>query len=189
VKSPAYIAAKTVSYLFIPPMMILYSYLFIYFSLGDLKGWQLYVPVVFGTILPVAVFIILRKKGMVTDNEAMNKEERSFPYLIGAGLLFAGGGLLYYHSISGVPYSFWLSYIVCNILIIPITRYWKISAHSMGTAVPGALLFLFGGPLFFVSLGITAAVWWSRIYLRCHDVYQLSAGYILGFSITYFVMT
>ncbi|MCC6549190.1 MAG: phosphatase PAP2 family protein [Ignavibacteriaceae bacterium] len=184
-----HITAKTISYLFIPPMMILYSYLFIYFKLEEIEAFQLYIPLIFGTVLPILVFILLRKKGLVTDNEAMNKEERNFPYMIGVGILLAGGVLFYLNNISGVPFLFLVSYFFCSLIIIPITKYWKISAHSMGTAVPGALLYIYGGPLFYITLALTAAVWWSRIYLRCHDIYQLSAGYLLGFTISYLVMS
>ncbi|GMU85432.1 MAG: hypothetical protein AMXMBFR48_06740 [Ignavibacteriales bacterium] len=184
-----FIAAKTISYMFIPPMMILYSYLFIYFVLDEIETGLLYIPVIFGTVLPILVFILLRSKGLVTDNEAMNKEERSLPYVIGVGILLAGGSLFYLNDINGLPFHFLLSYFLCSLIIIPITKYWKISAHSMGTAVPGALLFIFGGSLFYLAVAITAAVWWSRIYLRCHDIYQLTAGYAVGFTVSYLVMS
>lgn len=189
VRDYSYITAKTISYLFVPPMMILYSYLYIYFVLKEIETSLLYIPLIFGVLLPIIAFIILRKLGLVTDNEAMNRGERSFPFFIGALILIAGGALFMINGVEGLPYLFWESYFFCNLAIMPITKFWKISAHSMGTAVPSALLFLFGGQFFYIAVVITAAVWWSRIYLRCHDMYQLGAGYILGFSITYLVMS
>lgn len=186
--SGAFRFAKILSMVFVPPMVIFLSYLYMTFALGVFSTGLLYIPLLFGLVLPIGMFIYLRKKGMVSDNEALLKEERFYPYIIGVIILIAGVLLLRSQDVTGTAMQFWISYLVCCILIIPITKFWKISAHSLGTAIPGALIFRHDYSLFIVVFMVSCLVFWSRHYLKCHTVPQIIGGYTLGFVVSLIIL-
>lgn len=189
VRPLSYKIAKTVSYIFIPPMVIMFTYLYLVMGLELMEPELLFIPAVFGLLGPVAMFIYLRKKGMVSDNEAMLKEERLFPYTLGVVILILGAALFFIYNVTGPAFSIWVSYLICCILIIPITKFWKISAHSMGVGIPGALLAVYN-PLLFVALSaVSGMVFWSRYTLKCHTITQIAAGYSLGFAVSFIMLS
>lgn len=185
----SYKIAKTVSYIFIPPMVIMFTYLFIAVIAESMSPELLYIPAIFGLLGPVSIFVILRIKGMVSDNEAMVKEERIFPYTLGVVLLLLGGILFTLHDISGPAYWIWLSYLISCVLIIPITRFWKISAHSMGVGIPGPLFLIYNPAVFLAVFAVSGLVFWSRYSLKCHTIPQIAAGYSLGFGVSIYLMS
>ncbi len=72
-------------------------------------------------------------------------------------------------------------YTASSLVVLVITRYWKISTHAIGITAPlTALVILYGQqPLPFLIL--IPLVGWSRVYLRAHTVLQVIGGIALGF--------
>ncbi len=130
-------------------------------------------------------FMWLRKKSIVSDVDATEKEERTIPYLFGLFLCVLAFFISNYLWGFILFSKIWLFYSVNTVLMIIINKFWKISAHAIGVAAPLAVLFyLFGN---FALLGILFLIYisWTRLYLKKHTLAQILAGSIFGFFLTY----
>lgn len=179
--------ARIISLLFVPPALTIIIFTYFAFALdsGSNSFVVLYVAYLFGFILPIIMFIFLRRKGRIADFDATVKEERIFPFII--GILFYTGGLivLIFYKVNPVTLSFWFCYISNTILVILITRIWKISAHALGVAGPLAAVIFVTGWTGLIFTPLLIAVGWSRLYLKVHTPAQVLAGAIMGFGLTY----
>jgi membrane-associated phospholipid phosphatase len=179
--------ARVISTLFVPPSfpLILFTLFAFKYETDPHKILLLIlVTITFSFSFPIILFIILRKKGKIVNSDATVKEERTFPFIISALFYAIGILILIKAQINIISIAFWFCYISNTIFIIIINRYWKISAHMMGAAGPfAALCFVYGlSALPFIL--ILFMIGWSRIYLRCHNIYQVLAGGLLGFFST-----
>jgi membrane-associated phospholipid phosphatase len=183
--------ARIISTLLVPPSFTLLIFIFyaFHFETITLKIIEtISVSTFFGFILPILLFIILKKKNKIVDMDASIKEERTFPFLIASTFYAAGLVLMILMQLNIVTIAFWFCYLTNTLLTIIINHYWKISAHAMG--VSGALAALFFAISFsaFLFLPLVFVVAWSRIKLKCHNFSQVAAGIILAFTSTYLQM-
>ncbi|MEO8231838.1 MAG: PAP2 family protein [Ignavibacteriota bacterium] len=183
--------ARFISTLFVPPAFTLIVYLIFAFELENDSfkiAATILIAVAFGFIAPIALFLILRKKGKLADQDASIKEERTFPFLIAIGFYLLGLILMIKFNLNIISIAFWFCYISNTIITIIINKFWKISAHAMGAAGPfSAITFAFG-LIGLILLPIVALVGWSRVKLRCHTLSQVTAGVLLAFISVYVQM-
>jgi membrane-associated phospholipid phosphatase len=186
-KNKKHLTARIISTLFVPP-----SFSLIIFTLFAFRNEAnpdkiiitLLTALIFAFTLPIALFFILRHKGKIINSDATIKEERTLPFSVSIIFYLIGLAILIFSQINIVSIAFWFCYISNTVLIIIINKYWKISAHMMGAAGPfAALCFVYGlSALPFIL--ILFMIGWSRIYLKCHNIYQVLAGSLLGFMST-----
>jgi membrane-associated phospholipid phosphatase len=69
------------------------------------------------------------------------------------------------------------------LIIFIINLRWKVSGHSMGIAVPTAVLTFVFGPWGLLFGLLLPPVMWSRVYLRKHTVRQVLAGALVSFVV------
>ncbi|MFZ1280508.1 MAG: hypothetical protein WAR59_06715 [Ignavibacteriaceae bacterium] len=144
---------------------------------------------VFGFIAPIALFLILRKKGKLADQDASIKEERTIPFLIAIIFYLIGLWVLIKYDLNIISIAFWFCYISNTIITIFINKFWKISAHSMGVAGPfSAIVFAFGS-VGIILLPIVILVGWARVELKCHTLTQVVAGILLASFSVYIQMS
>jgi membrane-associated phospholipid phosphatase len=182
-------AARLISTLFVPPSFTILIFTFLAFYLeNDITKIivTLTAAYIFGFAAPIILFFYLRRRKMIVDSDASNKEERTLPFSIAIIFYLIGFLFLFYFNVNIISIAFWFCYISNTIITIFINRYWKISAHAMGAAGPfAALIFLFGfNAIYFLVLVIL--IGWSRINLKCHTLAQVAAGIVLAFISTYF---
>ena len=182
--------AKYISYIFIPPVMNLY--IFVIYSLKFESTPKTYygilVSLLFGLVLPLFAILYFRKKGIISNNDATIKEERYLPYIYAIGFSLSGVVLSALFGLNEKVIMLWFIYLLDSVFIIHINRYWKISAHAMGVAIPFGALVYFNSivlPLTFVILILIAI---SRILLKVHTLTQVLAGGILGFTVSFVLL-
>jgi membrane-associated phospholipid phosphatase len=183
--------ARFISTLFVPPSFTIIVYAIFTFALENDSAKRLLtfiIPLVFGFIAPIVLFLILRKKGKLADQDASIKEERTFPFLVAIGFYLLGLLLMIKYDLNIISIAFWFCYISNTFITIIINKYWKISAHAMGAAGPFAAIIFSFGWIGFVMLPIVLLVGWSRIELKCHTLAQVVAGIILAFCSVYLQM-
>lgn len=183
--------ARIISTIFVPPSFTIIVYLIFAFTIETTVQESLtvfLVALIFGFILPIAMFVLMRKKKMISDNDAMIKDQRTLPYLIAIIFYLVGLIILIFAEVSRISIAFWFCYITNTIITIIINKYWKISAHSMGASGAAAALFFTFGWSSFVAMIITLLVGWSRIELKCHTISQVIAGILLAFISVYIQM-
>ncbi len=183
--------ARLISTIFVPPSFTIIVYSIFAFSIETSFRNSLtvfLVALIFGFILPIAMFILMRKKKMISDNDAMIKDQRTLPYLIAVVFYSIGLIILLLSKVSIISIAFWFCYISNTFITIIINKYWKISAHSMGASGAAAALFFTFGWSSFVAMIIALFVGWSRIELKCHSLSQVVAGILLAFFFSYIQM-
>lgn len=138
-------------------------------------------------LLPVVIFSLFRRKGIIRSFQMETREERIYPYGTVAILYYTTFLLFRYAGIQPL-FSFYLLNITLLILIVLIINiWWKISVHmvAMGGATGvfiglgyriGVDLQAFIIPLILAS-GLTA---YARLYLDAHKPSQIYIGYFLG---------
>lgn len=183
--------ARFISTLFVPPsftIIIFAIFAFVLESEPIKQGVTIFTALVFGFIAPIVLFLILRNKGKLTDQDASIKEERTIPFLIAIIFYLIGLWVLIKYDLNIISIAFWFCYISNTIITIFINKFWKISAHAMGAAGPfAAVVFAFGWIGLFM-LPIVLLVGWSRIKLKCHTLTQVIAGILLAFISVYIQM-
>lgn len=183
--------ARFISTLFVPPsftIIIFAIFAFVLESEPIKQGVTIFTALVFGFIAPIVLFLILRNKGKLTDQDASIKEERTIPFLIAIIFYLIGLWVLIKYDLNIISIAFWFCYISNTIITIFINKFWKISAHAMGSAGPfAAVVFAFGWIGLFM-LPIVLLVGWSRIKLKCHTLTQVIAGILLAFISVYIQM-
>lgn len=179
--------ARIFSTIFIPPvnLLILFYYLSAQFETDNLKSMVVFASALFfGFLLPVSFFFFLRRKNKIVDNDATNKSERNVPYLFGIITSVFALVILIFFGTSKITIVSWGIYSTTTLALLVINRYWKISAHALGAAVPAAIILYFNIsylPEVFIILVIVS---WSRIELKCHTIPQVLAGTLLGIFIS-----
>ena len=184
--------AKIISYLFIPPINLLITFIVISNQIyidAELKFNTILIALIFGVILPISVFVYLRFKGKIINDDATDKDERTLPYIIGIGLAINALTLSFIFELHPLIIALWFSYIVIQIAMIIINLFWKISAHLIGVGIPFATyFFLFQSDAFYLIL-IPIIVGWGRLTLKVHTPMQVISGFLLGALPTYFILS
>jgi membrane-associated phospholipid phosphatase len=183
--------ARFVSTLFVPPSFTIIVYAIFAFTLENDSAKRLLtfiIALLFGFIAPIVLFIILRSKGKLADQDASIKEERTFPFLVAIGFYLIGLLLMIKFDLNIISIAFWFCYISNTLITIIINKYWKISAHAMGAAGPFAAITFAFGWLSLMMLPVVILVGWSRIELQCHTFAQVVAGVLLAFTSVYLQM-
>lgn len=183
--------ARIISTLFVPPSFTIIVYFIFALSVEQTLKKSLIVflvALVFGFLAPITMFVIMRRKKMISDNDAMIKDQRTLPYFIAIVFYTIGLIILILSKVSIISIAFWFCYISNTIITILINKYWKISAHSMGASGAAAALFFVFGWTSFAAMIVAILVGWSRIELKCHTLQQVIAGIVLAFVSVYVQM-
>lgn len=183
--------ARFISTLFVPPAFTIIIYLIFAITLEtDLskKILTFIIPLIFGFISPIVLFLYLRKKGRLVDQDASIKEERTIPFLI--AIIFYSFGLiiLLKFNVHIISIAFWFCYISNTLITILINKHWKISVHSMGASGSFAAITFSFGWIGLIMFPIVLLVGWSRLKLKRHTLSQVLIGVILAFVSVYMQM-
>ncbi len=184
--------ARIVSTLFVPPSFTIIIFTIFACQLESQTSKQvatILIALVLGFIAPITLYLILRKKGKLADQDASIKEERTFPFIIAIGFYLIGLLLMIKFGLNIISIAFWFCYISNTLITIFINKFWKISAHAMGAAGPFAALVVAFGLTGLLLFPIVLLVGWSRIKLKCHSFSQVIAGIILAFISVYIQMS
>ncbi len=179
--------ARIISNAFIPPVNLLYLFLYLgYYFEGETSKRiiVILIAIIFGFVLPVSLFFYLRHKNKISNEDATNKEERQIPYLFSTLFAIIAMLVLLYFDTSTISILAWLSYVINTIILITINKYWKISAHAIGIASPWAIILYTNFSLFPIFVIILLLVGWSRIKLNVHTLPQVISGSLLGYFFT-----
>lgn len=149
---------------------------------------------IINAIAPLISILIMMRKGMISDVEIRDRQQRSRPYVIILFYFILTYWLLRNRQIPVDPavFSMFLGVIVSIICALVINRFWKISAHML--AVGGLVGVMFGlaneipsGMHVTIALlvFIAGGVGFSRIYLKAHSHNQVYMGFLLGLVVNY----
>ena len=78
-----------------------------------------------------------------------------------------------------------LCYAINTTVMAVITQRWKISAHAAGAALPATALFAAFGTAALAFAVVVPMVCWARVRVKMHTVWQVTAGALLGWALTW----
>jgi len=180
--------AKLLSFLFHPMIISLGVFSILVFSEGTAKGNPYYILTIcfiFSNFIPILTVFALKYFGLIDDLDASIKDQRQFPLLLGIGYSGAGFLALNWFDANLLTQGLMFCYMTNTIVTLIITRYWKISIHSMGVSGPVAALWLCGYQSPFIMGFVILGVSYSRVILKAHTPAQVSIGALFGFGSTY----
>lgn len=192
------------SWIFVPLIMPVFGILFIFrLSILDVipAGMQTAVTFVIAGInffAPMLLIFLLKLFGLVQDVGLNGQKERAIPYLITA---ICYGGSAWFVASRGAPVwvtMFFVGGVVASIVNLFINFKWKISAHAAAIAGLVALLIRLQRdvavePQLFtwliITVGCAGLLGSARVWLNRHTVWQVLAGYAVGFCSVFFLMS
>ncbi len=147
-------------------------------------------------VIPMILVILLKKLGVVQDLGLNNRNERAIPYII---MIVAYGITAWFMASRHAP--LWLSMFFAGgaaaaLVNLIINFEWKISAHAAGIAGVAALLIRiakdgYAEPEIFtwllIIIGLAGILGSARVWLGRHTVWQVVAGYAVGFCAVFFL--
>ena len=191
------------SWIFVPLIMPVFGILFIFrLSILDVipAGLQTAVTFVIAGInffAPMLLIFLLKCLGLVQDVGLNGQKERLLPYIITA---LCYGGSAWFVASRGAPVwvtMFFCGGVVASLVNLFINLKWKISAHAAAIAGIVALLIrlqrdVAAEPQLIVWLLISVLcaglLGSARVWLNRHTVWQVLAGYVVGFCSVFFMM-
>lgn len=190
------------SWALVPLLMPVYG-LIMAFQLSMLElipvGLKLsFIFVIFGInfIVPVLLVLMLKKMGVVDDIGLNGRKERLIPYIITMVCL---GCSAWFLGVKGAPIwlcMFFTGGAVAAFINLLVNFKWKISAHAAAIAGIIALLVrmeketitlpeLF--PWLLITILCAGLLGSARVWLGRHTVWQVVAGYAVGFCSVFFL--
>ena len=158
---------------------------------SNVKFYLLWVVVLYAVIIPVLALGVLRSLGRISDYRVDDRRERMLPLLVGA-LCY----ILCAITIAKIPSAMFLRKFMvaaacCAILCLVVSLRWKISLHLTGMGAVVALLVVMNVvgvgnmmvPLMAAVL-CAGALASARLYLGCHNGWQVLAGFCGGFAVS-----
>lgn len=191
------------SWVFVPLLMPVYAALIAFsytiLSFTAFVPRMVYVLIVFGinVAIPSLLVLLLKKLGAVNDVGLNNQKERFLPYVICIVCLI---GTALFLGFKGAPQwlvMFYMGGAAAGIVEVIINRWWKISVHAAGIAGIVALLahlLIYDYTLpgvqtwLLISIAVAGLLGSARVWLGRHTVWQVLAGYAVGFGCVWCMM-
>ena len=191
------------SWIFVPLIMPVYGILFIFkLSILDVIPAGLQTAVTFviagiNFVAPMLLIFLLKLLGIVQDPALNGQKERLIPYIITA---LCYGGSAWFIASRGAPVwvtMFFCGGVVASLVNLLINLKWKISAHAAAIAGIVALLIRLQRDVaaepqliiwLIITVGCAGLLGSARLWLNRHTVWQVLAGYLVGFCSVFFMM-
>jgi len=178
-------AATVVTHVFNPAIVAAFAFSILLYPRNNASPLFLGVPLTFGTFIPLAMMYLLSKRGLISDFFVSEKKERALPFA-GAILSYLMGSLMLW-SMRAPPIvtALMLCYAGNTLVMMPITRRWKISVHASGIAGPTTVLIESLGIWASIFFALLIPVAWARIRLKAHTPMQIVAGVLVTIVVTW----
>jgi len=143
--------------------------------------WELsFAGLLFFTVAPVLCIFYLYLSGRISDFDMSDRTERRRGFIGFVVTYFVAALILtLVHAPVQLIAITW-GYLGATVVIMFVTRWWKISTHAFGITGPFAAMFLLFNLQPLPYAGIVPLVWWARVYLRSHTLLQVLAGAALA---------
>ncbi len=186
--------SKIISFLFHPMLMptlgvflILNSGTHLSYMPFEIRRLVYIIVFVSSCLLPISLLPLFLQLKLIRSFNMKTARERVFPALSVAFFYLLGYFLLNRLNISQVLEMFVLTSVVAVLIAVGISRFWKISLHSIAvggvTGALAALMLRSGADLFWIialMIFISGLIAMARLYLNAHSPAQVYIGYAIG---------
>lgn len=175
---------RLLSNFFLPPFVLVYG---VFASMTISGGFSSVaaasaIVLIFGVVLPMALFFLLMKLGKIDDQDTRKNEQRRIPYLAGIMLMSSGCLLSFSYGLETPVILLWAIFALGNVVLLVASYFYKVSAHLL--FLTGTMLHLaFFSPAVLLALPVVPLIGWARHRLGCHTPAELLAGALYGSAI------
>ena len=157
---------------------------------ANVKFYLLWVVMLYAVIIPVLALGVLRSLGRISDYRVDDRRERILPLAIGIVCYLLCAATVARIPSAMIVRKFMLAGACCELFCLAVTFYWKISLHLAAQGAAAALLVLltFGNAgnltgALAVAVLAAGALASARLWLGCHTIRPVAAGYVGGFIV------
>lgn len=190
--------ATIISYLFHPLFVPLYSLLLIFqletisvfIITNTAKMLILALTALTALALPLLLFWLFRRKGIIASMKMESRQERAIPLVIMTLVYYLMYFLFAGVRLPAIANAFFLGTAIVLLVVALITFRWKISMHTaaMGgmTGAFLAIAFLFGLNLLWLIallIFISGMVAYARLKLNAHSAAEVYSGWAVGMMV------
>jgi membrane-associated phospholipid phosphatase len=182
--------ATAISNVALPPIIAVLTFLVINLAVSSGLSFAVLtlLTTLFAAVVPFGIFAVLVRRTRADEIDVAARKERGRWLLVSTVSFFIGATVLLLIRAPRLVTVVTFGYGAVTLVILLINLRWKISAHTMGIAVPTTVfLFVFGPWGLFCGL-ILPPVIWSRVYLKKHTIAQALAGALVGVVLTALVL-
>lgn len=149
------------------------------------NGFHFSVTLLFSMVIPFLYIFYLKKKGYLETVDITERAQRLNPFTFSIISYVSGFFILLGLQAPVHVQGLMFCYASNTLLVMLVTRWWKISVHTTGIAGPlVALTFAFGTVVYPFYL-LVIVIGTARVYLKRHTVMQVLAGGTAGLLLTY----
>jgi membrane-associated phospholipid phosphatase len=133
--------------------------------------------------VPMAYVVKGVRAGKWSDHHIGRREQRTVPILVALGSITVATGLLVLVQAPRELVALVLAQMAGLLVVLAITRFWKVSIHCATAAgLVGVFVVLFG-PWALLGLAALPLIAWARVTLDAHTWPQVTVGATIGFLI------
>jgi hypothetical protein len=149
------------------------------YRIAPTLGWGLLVAL-FYSVIPMVIMVRGARRGRWDGHWVRERERRMVPFLLCLVSTVAGLAIM---LVGGAPQPVialsW-SMIATLLVVLAITRWWKVSVHATVAGGAIATIVLLYGPWYLLFVAGLVLVCWSRVAVTDHTVAQVVVGALLG---------
>lgn len=147
--------------------------------------------------VPTAAVLLFKRIGLVKDLGLNDQKERTLPYVVCILCLAFTSAFMAFKGAPDWFVMFFAGSALTGVIEVIVNRWWKISVHAAGAAGITAMLlhllmFEYSLPSTYmwlmISIGLAGLLGTARVWLRRHTLWQVLAGYAVGFCSIFFIM-
>jgi membrane-associated phospholipid phosphatase len=173
--------ARLLSVVFSPPLMIVSGAALTAARLATQEAWRWTgIYLLLAVCVPVTYVGVQLARGRISDFDLRVREQRIKPYLVS---LFCAA-LAWLWLRLGMAPALLIVVVGAGVaqvaLMLAITLFWKISAHTASVAGVAALAVMLIGAAALPLLALVPLLAWARLRLKRHTLMQTVAGALLG---------
>jgi len=178
-------AASIVTLVFSPAVIAAFTFLILLCPLNIASLLFVGISLTFGTFVPLVMMYLLSKRGLISDFYVSEREERAKPFAGAISSYIIGSLVLSLMKAPTMVTALMLCYAGNTLVMMLITRRWKISIHASGVAGPTTALIVSLGMWASIFFALLVPVGWARIKLKAHTPTQLLAGALVTVVLTW----
>ena len=177
-----------ISYFLHPMVVSSFTCWFIIYETGlslENPDFIFFLSFFFSTALPIITVLVFIKMNLVNDLDASNRSERLLPLALGALFFLIGFIILRELDSPKILQGVMFCGIINTIIVWLITKYWKISIHTV-SITSGIVIFWILGYEYIIQMSIILILTvFSRVITKSHTLSQTIVGALVGLTATY----
>jgi hypothetical protein len=145
-------------------------------------------------LIPLILFTIFRRKGLISNFYMKSKEERQYPYLSLTLIYFLLYILFSKTELHPIFSLYLLSTTMIALIVFFVNLRWKVSAHTAGMSGLIAMMIVLSyklqtdlNPMIGILIFCSGLVGFARLKTNSHKPSEVYTGYLIGFAV-FFMM-